>query len=535
MYHNYDFDDVNEALPRLLMDLEKKGDEVSSRAGATKELTHVGITLRKPWNREIILEHRKPNLAAQIAETVWVLAGHNDIGWLGHYLPRAKDFSDDGTTWRAGYGRRLRAWPRRDGSSDVVDQWRWAVDHLKGSRASRQAVMSIWDPVIDTAPGKDIPCNDWLNFSSRLGRLDLHVALRSNDVIWGWSGINQFEWSALLEVTAGLLGVEVGSLHFSTTSFHIYDHHWAKGRRVAEHAFSAWPVEPALESPRFRVEAGHRYHSDFEWFEQCLEDFLAIEEQIRHGEDMDQAVDNFREPMLQSWLRVLQWWWTGDRDHLHPLLGTRLEQASHFSVQPPEREFVTLMADDRPVARRRVDLRPAFDQSDFLTSLCALHLEKEAAYGGSWKKRGEMLGIMANIARKIDRLEGGETADETSADTAGDLLVYLAKYHTWLYEHVVGGQDLVGLSDSAENANQVMRQVEQEKVAEPWPAGDPKQIAYLSEYLVKTFDRLEDAVTRGDTLRHEIVYDMMGEAYVLARTLWEREQGEDEYRGADAD
>lgn len=512
MHRNYVFADVNEALPSLLLDLEKHGEEVSSRAGVTKELTHVGITLTKPWRREILLAHRKPNLAAQIAETAWVLAGSNDIGWLDHYLPRAKDFSDDGFTWRAGYGQRLRDWEGR------VDQVRWVVEHLRDNPASRQAVMSIWDPEIDTTPGKDIPCNDWLNFSSRLGYLDLHVAVRSNDVIWGWSGINQFEWSALLEIVAGLLGLQVGCLHFSTTSFHIYDRHWTKGRRIVEScSMSAWPFGPIADSPRFNASALRTW--DIDGLDHALKNWFEVEKGIRHGENMDSEVDSFPEPMFQSWLRVLQWWWTGDRGYLQPLEGTALELASHVTVQPPERESGTLPAADPKV-------------SDFLASLHALHLEKEAAYGGSWKRRGEMLGIMANIARKVDRLDGGETSDETSADTAGDLFVYLAKYRTWLEDH----RDEAALgtsSDHASKANEVMAEVEADRLLQTWPEGNPNQIARMVQYLILKFDSLERAVNRKDPFRYRIVDSMMSEAYVLARVLWEKEQ--DEYRGADHD
>jgi hypothetical protein len=66
-----------------------------------------------------------------------------------------------------------------------------------------------------------------------------------------------------------------------------------------------------------------------------------------------------------------------------------------------------------------------------------LHRAKDAAYGNSWKKRGEIMGIMANIARKVDRLENvvsGATAtsDESILDTAVDLFVYTLKYETYL-------------------------------------------------------------------------------------------------------
>jgi hypothetical protein len=74
----------------------------------------------------------------------------------------------------------------------------------------------------------------------------------------------------------------------------------------------------------------------------------------------------------------------------------------------------------------------------FRTTIAALHRSKDAAYGDSWKRRGEQISIMANIARKVDRLgvlaATGEaaTTDENAIDTAVDLLVYAMKYQTYL-------------------------------------------------------------------------------------------------------
>ncbi|MDW5327188.1 hypothetical protein [Plantactinospora sp. KLBMP9567] len=73
----------------------------------------------------------------------------------------------------------------------------------------------------------------------------------------------------------------------------------------------------------------------------------------------------------------------------------------------------------------------------FIDAVSNLHREKDAAYGNSWKKRGELISIMANIARKVDRLEvvlnGAQTSrDESLIDTVVDLLVYSLKYLTFL-------------------------------------------------------------------------------------------------------
>lgn len=72
-------------------------------------------------------------------------------------------------------------------------------------------------------------------------------------------------------------------------------------------------------------------------------------------------------------------------------------------------------------------------------ALSSLHAAKSSMYGDAWKKRGEVLSILSNLARKVDRLEKvlsagtRETADgETNLDTVVDLFVYCLKHQTYL-------------------------------------------------------------------------------------------------------
>jgi len=405
---NYVYTNVNGALCDLMFQLLREGDEFDSRAGKTKELTFVGITLEKPWQREIVVPYRKANIAAQIAETMWVLSGRNDVAGLLHYLPRAADFSDDGLTWRAGYGPRLRNFR----GADQID---YVVETLKANPSSRQAVCSIWDPTVDSTPGKDIACNNWLSFSSRHGVLDLMVGIRSNDAIWGWSGINAFEWSALLEIVAHMAGLEVGDLHFAVTSFHLYEQHWDKAEQLSQ-------VEGNYlysDSPRF-----DSLEDNMKGFDRLAEAWFNLERRIRTGQDIGSEVETFPEPMLQSWLRVLQWYWSGDVGFLYQLQNTRLAQACLVGMKPA--------GEPQPYLADLGQLDMGFPKPDMLAHINKLHAEKHAAYGDSWMKRGE-IGILGNIARKVDRIGIGlATRDEAQADTAQDLLVYLAKYRCWL-------------------------------------------------------------------------------------------------------
>lgn len=486
MLHNFEFDTINHAIPALFHHLIKGGTEVPSRNGTTLELSFTGITLFDGTAREILVPGRKHNLAAQIAETMWVLSGRNDIKWLSDYLPRAGDYSDDGVTWRGGYGRRIRGFGPE---GYEVDQLQHIVGMLKSDPGTRQAVVSIYDPMIDTAPGKDIPCNDFLHFLQRDDALHLHIFVRSNDMMWGWSGINVFEWSSLLEVVAGLAGMEVGSLHFSVSSFHLYETHWDKAKEIVQ---ADRGVHRGDQSPRF----GGKSSDNVESFHNLCHQWFIVEGAIRdqsvlpaRERSIESLIDFFPEPMLQSWLRVIAWWWTSEAEYLAPLEGTDLFASTLVALQPLQRQ--------KPILG-------VVPETVLIDEVIALHNEKDAAYGDSWCRRGEMLGILANIARKVDRLGGLETKDETSLDTATDLFVYLGKYRAWIDG---GDRDM---------ANGILR-----TVAEKVPAPE-YQKEHIEGAIREQFERLEDAVVHKNLIAREmLIAHLLENAWWLVVTLAE--------------
>lgn len=493
--HNYITLTAGEGLRTLAEDILVDGSETGSRNGAVRELTHVGITIQRPWMREILTPGRKASLPAQIAETVWVLAGRNDIGWLSHYLPRAVDFSDDGDTWRAGYGRRIRDW------SEDFDQLYYVVELLLRDPTTRQAVIGIWDPDMDTEGGsiKDRACNAMLQFLIRDEQLSLHVFTRSNDLWWGWSGINAFEWSAMQEIVAGMLGVQVGKLHFSITSLHLYEPHWIRAAAMVEKATDDQRKAYA-DSPRFNPFAVDNVAD----LDNLLSRWFIIEGIIRNGNPADHLVNNFPEPMLKSWLRVLQYHWSGSMGYLTPLAGTRLHAAALLSPQRAAQS-----PESAPVGNA------------FTRYVSELHRAKHAAYGDSWKKRGEVFSILPNIGRKVDRL-GVSDDHESSADTAIDLLVYLIKYRWWLSENF----DAPIPGDTIEPVAQVEDLLNAVSLRAPMRG----ETATIEQHLKDDYEELLRHVD-GDDDREKIVDHMIEYAYTLAERLWV----EDEYRGADAE
>ena len=467
---------VNDALPDLARHV-LNGEELGSRKGErVLERLHQQITLTEPWDRYPRLGLRKASLPAQIAETMWILAGRNDVEWLSYYLPRAAEFSDDGETWRGGYGPRIRRYgdpmlPERL----HLDQLAAVVRELRENPTSRRAVIGIWDASMDArreneGPWKDVPCNDIISFQSRLGELHAHVFVRSNDLMWGWSGINAFEWSVLQEVIAGILGIEVGTLTFSISSLHAYDRHWEKLRKIG----AAYPApeehfDPldAFDVPRLTKDET-RPRSVAELDEEIAEWFKA-EARIRAARSFDEAWAEANSAacsgLFDAFLQVIAAARFGRPDDLPSRVLRESLKASPRAPFAVDEEREEIRATNfGGVIRANSVLTPAGPEPGLspiaaaptrealADAISSLHDVKHAAYGDSWKRRGESLGILANIARKTDRL--GKTDDvETALDTAVDLLVYLVKYEAWLRDVEDGGER----SDGTEWVNRAIR------------------------------------------------------------------------------
>lgn len=190
----------------------------------------VNCVLTNSRNRHLDLNGRKSNIFALIGESLWVLAGRNDIEYLSKFLPRAKDYSDDGKTWYASYGERMYS----NGQLENI------LHHFKNDGVyTRRATLSIYDQEKDTARGLmkylgttknlDTPCNQWLNFYvTNNNYLNMKVVQRSGDAIWGAMSINLTEFSILHEIVFNIVNemypeVKLGSYNHNVTNLHIYE------------------------------------------------------------------------------------------------------------------------------------------------------------------------------------------------------------------------------------------------------------------------------------------------------------------------
>lgn len=435
---------INSATVMGLASLLADGSPVRVGETNTLERRNQLTILTHPRERCLILPFRQNDTIASIAETIWVLAGRNDIEWLQRYLSRAPDYSDDGKVWRAGYGPRLRSWPpsiQATAAKQVpIDQIKEVVRLLSDDRSTRQAVMVLYDPARDFVKSKDIPCNNWLHWIIRDDRLHLNVVIRSNDIVWGFSGINAFEWSVLHEMIAYWLKIEMGEITYFATSFHLYEKHYARAQQIVDNFPGATCYDFEIYSARFQT--------PIEEFDDAIKQWFAAEEAIRAnpGAEIDASLAP-KDPLLYNALQTIRLKWGIDS-------GWHLNRVKDELAKLPENDFAVaayeLLGRKEPALLKDIPqakISKFFDRlqrpqtvSDWLpTTIKELHRRKSAAYGNSWKKRGELVSILPNIARKIDRLQVFATQqtilrDESLLDTAIDLLVYCVKYLLFIAE-----------------------------------------------------------------------------------------------------
>lgn len=277
---------VNSAFRDLVTAFQRREDgrlqfgtfaEMNSRQGKVTYITEpVTISYYKPLERVLLNKARDANPFFHLYEALWMLAGRDDVESINYFNKKVAELaSDDGKTFNGAYGKRWRRATFNRPQAEELDQINWLVDHLKGDKASRRAVLQMWNVEDDLlnigvrdAPGyrdrpasKDVCCNLSVIFSLRPGLhpnnpraeaappeehardgmcyyLDMSVTNRSNDLILGTLGSDFVTFSVLQEYVAARLGVQVGAYHQISTNLHVYEwnfkpEEWLAGKHRA--------------------------------------------------------------------------------------------------------------------------------------------------------------------------------------------------------------------------------------------------------------------------------------------------------------
>jgi len=215
---------VHEAFPRGIKKLVEEGNYRESRNGPV--VVHpqpITTVYERPYERVLFWPHRDANPFFHLYESLWMLAGRDDVDGPSRYAKNMLRYSDDGETLHGAYGHRWRKFPVDAPASDI-DQLPIIVRQLMDDPNDRRSVLQIWDVTQDLGrSGNDVPCNTIASFQrDDQGHLDLTVFCRSNDIIWGAYGANAVHFSMLQEYMANWIGCPIGYLYQVSVNWHAY-------------------------------------------------------------------------------------------------------------------------------------------------------------------------------------------------------------------------------------------------------------------------------------------------------------------------
>ncbi len=211
---------VNIALEAALWHLKVSGVVADSRNGKVLMApTPVTTCYLKPTERVLFSAMRDANPFFHLMESIWMLAGHNDVAFPNRYASQIAAYSDGGIVLYGAYGHRWR-------SAFGKDQLSMLIKTLTKNPHTRRAVLAMWDGGRDLwaadADSLDVPCNTHAYFSAVHGKLDMTVCCRSNDAVWGAYGANAVHFSMLQQFIAEAVGIPVGVYYQMSNNLHIY-------------------------------------------------------------------------------------------------------------------------------------------------------------------------------------------------------------------------------------------------------------------------------------------------------------------------
>jgi len=236
---------VQQALPQAVRLLEEEGVRRDSRYGPVIVMPcPVTTVYERPQERVLFWPQRDANPALHLYESLWMLAGREDLAPLLRYAKRFEEFSDDGATLWDAYGHR---WRERFG----FDQLREVVKILSANRDDRRCVIQMWSAGRDLGRiGKAVPCNLTATVQvSPTRALDLAVFNRSNDIVWGCYGANAVHFSMLQEYLASAICVPMGTYTQVSVNWHAYVNTFEQVRSIPYGDGQLWDPNWPLMDP----------------------------------------------------------------------------------------------------------------------------------------------------------------------------------------------------------------------------------------------------------------------------------------------
>jgi thymidylate synthase len=198
----------------LVQHVLKYGKEAAPRGMKTREIEDAVIRINDVKHTLPLGVGRGTVPGIGAVEACQLLAGAATPKLVIAVGPMFKNYAEDNGMFHGAYGARTQ------------DQYAPVIERLKKDPDSRQAVVTIWDPVLDLLPEKrDYPCTVLHQFRIRDNKLNMSVYMRSNDV-WLGAAYDFFQFTRVQIAMASVLGVAPGSYTHHVGSLHIYEQHY---------------------------------------------------------------------------------------------------------------------------------------------------------------------------------------------------------------------------------------------------------------------------------------------------------------------
>ncbi len=198
---------------------ERTKINITALPGRTMELS--------PGDGFPLLTLRRIPIGLFVSEVVWMITGQKDLSFVQQFTKIWDDFAEEDNTMQTAYGYR---WRHHFGRDQLMD----LVNHLKTEPTSRQGVVMMWDPASDglTAPKKkNVPCPFTFTANIIGGKLNLHLVLRSNDMMLG-NPHDVAGFALLQSMLAQELRAGVGKYTVSISHAHVYGNHYDQAKTL---------------------------------------------------------------------------------------------------------------------------------------------------------------------------------------------------------------------------------------------------------------------------------------------------------------
>lgn len=350
-------ENLSMALVKVCQELQRNGVVTTRRGFVCKEFPGaVLIEITNPTDRYVRVPQRKWNKTLGWIESLWLARGDNSLEMPASYVKNLVNFSDDGKFMRAGYGPRIRRYgdnfdsmvtlsgkllPRqyKNGKADengrysklkapglyqnVTDQLRFVIEKFKQDIDTREAVITIHDPISDNFNQneedgdkasllltKDTPCTRSIHFMIVDGKMNCYVDMRSNDVIWGFSAVNVFNFTLMQEYVAAIVGVSVGKYYHKADNLHVYEQFFSLVDEISK--------EDPLKYVSGTNFAYNKTFKSLEEFDALIVRLSEFEEFCRNGENrteqdfeiLREDIAKFEDEMFSDWAKVIFRYWT---------------------------------------------------------------------------------------------------------------------------------------------------------------------------------------------------------------------------------